>query len=90
MAATQRIKLLKCDCEGGEYEFLMCSESKILATIDYLALEVHPTNFYSPNELIEFLKQNNWDVVALPGGMGSASLGAVDVFAANTRKLIMP
>lgn len=80
-----RIRVLKCDCEGGEYDFLMKTSHEALERIDYLALEVHPTIVHQPSELESFLRQRGWDVHSFPGAMGTAVQGCIDLFAANSK-----
>jgi FkbM family methyltransferase len=48
----ERINYLKCDCEGGEYDFLM---NKDLSKIDYLSIEIHKQLGEKADELEAYL-----------------------------------
>jgi FkbM family methyltransferase len=82
---SRTVKLLKCDCEGGEYDFLMNAPKETLQRVEYLALEVHPTLSHKPIELETFLRNLGWETHHLPGAMGSALQGCTDLFAKNLR-----
>ena len=75
------VKLLKCDCEGGEYDFIMKAPLEALRACEYLAFEAHPTIYSQPEDLIKYLSDSGYHVVSYPGAMGSAVQGCLDVFA---------
>jgi FkbM family methyltransferase len=50
----ERINFLKCDCEGGEYDFLM---NKDLSRIDYLSIEIHKQLGEKAEDLKEYLNK---------------------------------
>jgi hypothetical protein len=52
--AGRRIDFLKCDIEGGEYQFL--SDHCLLDSTDMLAMEIHAFAG-SPEEFMQFLKE---------------------------------
>lgn len=52
-----KIKLLKIDCEGSEYEILYNTNKNNLLKIDNIFGEFHSkNNLYNPQELIDYLK----------------------------------
>jgi len=63
-----RINFLKCDCEGGEYDFLM---NKDLSKIDYLSIEIHKQLGEKTNELRCYI-ETYFDVIEekISGGIG--------------------
>jgi len=80
-SGTREVKLLKCDCEGGEYDFVMNAPLEALRVCEYLAFEVHPTLHSQPNDFLQYLSDSGYGVRSYPGAMGSAIHGCVDVFA---------
>jgi len=55
-AKVDRINYLKCDIEGGEYDFLM---GKDLSVIDYLAIEMHvQLGKKKRQELLEYIEDS--------------------------------
>lgn len=76
-----RVKLLKCDTEGGEYDFIMNAPLEALRACEYLAFEVHPTLHSQPGELLQYLSDSGYSVLSYPGAMGTAIHGCSDVFA---------
>lgn len=52
-----KIKLLKIDCEGSEYEILNNADKNILNKVEYLFGEFHAKcGKYNPNELLDSMK----------------------------------
>jgi FkbM family methyltransferase len=49
-------KLLKIDCEGGEYGIFEDIDDDFLKKVDYLFIEVHPVKGFSSEEFIDRLK----------------------------------
>ena len=63
--------LLKIDCEGAEYGIIMNASGDILNRVKRLVIEYHTPNYfqvkdkrYTPNNLIEHLKNCGFSVVA--------------------------
>jgi FkbM family methyltransferase len=50
----ERINYLKVDCEGGEYDFLICKD---MSKIDYLSIEIHKQLNGRDEELKVFLNK---------------------------------
>lgn len=59
------IDFLKLDCEGSEYPILLNTDKKTLTKIKIISLEFHDlkNENYTPNNLIRFFKNNNFDIV---------------------------
>ena len=55
--AIERVRLLKLDCEGSEYEILRACAAETLDRIDYIVLEIHesPGIPHARQDLIDFL-----------------------------------
>ncbi len=65
-----KIKLMKIDCEGSEYEFLMKAPQEVVRRVDYFYIEAHPTRFYDPPDLSGFLEGNGYEVIAMEAAHG--------------------
>lgn len=57
--SIDRVRLLKVDCEGGEYDIFLGCDTSVFQKIDAIALELHetPTIPHKMTELVQFLKQ---------------------------------
>ena len=61
--------IVKCDCEGAEFEiFERLSEEKIVGKIDIVLMEFH---FEKPDRLINILTENGFVVQVKPGSSKS-------------------
>jgi len=47
--------LLKIDCEGGEYEILLSTESRVLERVSTIVCEYHPVKDHDPKQIIDRL-----------------------------------
>lgn len=59
--------LLKLDCEGAEYEFLLNASDDTLSRVERIALEYHVgLNDHDPQELVSFLEAHGFDAEKTP------------------------
>ncbi len=59
-----KIKFMKIDCEGAEYEFLMKTQKEKIRLVEYYFIEAHPTKDYAPSDLYNFLKISGFETIA--------------------------
>jgi len=57
---VHRVAFLKMDIEGAEYEAVFATPSAALRKIKRMAIELHPHPSYSFEDMIKFLKNNNF------------------------------
>lgn len=61
---------LKLDCEGAEYEILLCAKPETLRSIGRIALEYHVgLAGNQPRELVDFLRGHGFDVEVRPSSL---------------------
>jgi len=58
---ADKIDFLKMDCEGSEYPILMDNRD-LVKKIGFIALEWHNVKGYKVEDLVRFLKSNNFRV----------------------------
>ncbi len=63
-SVDQPVKLMKVDCEGGEYAFLMDAPQELLRKVEFFYMEAHPTKFHQPADLEKFMRQQGYEVHA--------------------------
>jgi FkbM family methyltransferase len=59
-----RIHFLKLDCEGSEFDILLNAPDTLLAKLDKISMEVHPSGSHNPEDLRRFLVSKGFDVIA--------------------------
>ena len=65
-----KIKILKIDCEGGEYEIFNSISEKNLNKIKILFIEVHPTKNFFPKDFEKLLFDRNMKYLKTPASHG--------------------
>lgn len=70
LSDVDHVKLLKIDCEGGEYDFLLSVPVEQLRRVAYLCLEVHPVRRYTPDMMERFLREAGYEIASKPGAHG--------------------
>lgn len=56
------IDILKLDCEGGEFPVFRTITKENIARIKNIVCEIHEAPFMSSDEIISFLKRNNFNI----------------------------
>jgi len=58
-----KIKLLKIDCEGCEYESFLTLDKKSLSKVQYILLEAHTTNEFNPHDMESILNKFGFEFI---------------------------
>ena len=66
----KKVKILKIDCEGGEYEIFKSISEDNLKKIEIFFIEVHPTKNYSPENFENLLYDRNIKFLKNPASHG--------------------
>lgn len=67
-------KLIKIDCEGSEHEIFNSIDPALLKKMQYLIIEIHPTQEHSPEEIVSFLTRNCFSCYKVSCGNGCFNL----------------
>jgi FkbM family methyltransferase len=60
-----RVHFLKLDCEGSEFDILLNAPDTLLAKLDKISMEVHPSESHDPEALRRFLVSKGFEVTAM-------------------------
>ena len=66
----RNIKILKIDCEGGEYEIIKSISNNNLKKIEIFYIEVHPTKNYRVEQFDNILYERNIKFLKVPASHG--------------------
>jgi len=58
----KNVKLLKLDCEGGEYDFLLNVSREQFRQVEFYYVETHQTKFYQSAVLEKFIKDQGYKI----------------------------
>ncbi|MGI8486866.1 MAG: FkbM family methyltransferase [Thermomicrobiales bacterium] len=73
---SDRIDLLKLDCEGSEYDILLNAAPGTLQRIDRIVMEYHDTlTEYTHRDLVTFLEGHGYSVDAVPNAVHPTEIG---------------